>query len=157
MTHKWMKFPLVCRRLKRKRKSKVNCLTLEYGPKIRRIAIKELHWGVPNSYMTHFLDLSSTLPELFRSKNKAILPLEDLIASNHDNGQPSINNMVYNSFAFLCRMCWLFHSFCLISFCTWHFCCWFWHPVPSWVKAMHISSIFTPHTTTWKRYIAYNS
>jgi hypothetical protein len=58
--------PMVCGRLKRKRKSKVNCLTLEYGPKIRRIAIKELHWGVPNSYMTHLLDLSSTLPELFR-------------------------------------------------------------------------------------------
>lgn len=89
---------LVCRKLKRKRKMKVNCLTPEYRQKIKRMATKELEqwisFGVPESYMTRLVEVSSTLPEKFGLKRALQADVEILTASNPFE-QPSNNNLVY--------------------------------------------------------------
>jgi hypothetical protein len=60
---------LACRKFKRKRKIKADCLTPEYRQKMKRMAAKELtQWistGVPENCMTHWSELSSSLPETF--------------------------------------------------------------------------------------------
>lgn len=90
---------LVCGKLKRKRKVKVNCLTPEYRQKMKRIAVKELHQsmsnGVSESFMTHLKELSSTLPELYALKQSFTPAMEISTANKEISKQPSFDHLVF--------------------------------------------------------------